>query len=392
MRILLVYDCLYPNTVGGAELWLRELAERLGREHEVTYVTRRQWARGQNPDVAGFKVVAVSPAAALYTPGGRRRLLPALAFGAGVLAHLARRRGSYDIVHCLSYPYFSLLGARLALLGRRGRPSLFGEWLECLSPAWWRAYAGRVAGSLGLALQRLCARVSPVALVFSDHTASRLRESGFKGRLVRLPGLLSEEAVAEGETPRDDELVLFAGRHTPDKRPLAAVEALARARGRRPGLHAVIVGEGPERPRVLERIRELGLEDSVQAPGFVERAELEGLLGRAACLLAPSLREGFGMAVLEAMARGTPAVVCEAPDNAAAELIEPGVNGRLSADSSPEALAAALLQVLEAGPELRASSREWFRRHGERLSMAESLEAVERLYRESSRTAATNAS
>ena len=47
MRICLIYDCLYPHTVGGAERWYRGLAERLvGEGHEVTYVTLRQWPRG----------------------------------------------------------------------------------------------------------------------------------------------------------------------------------------------------------------------------------------------------------------------------------------------------------------------------------------------------------
>ena len=46
LRICLVYDCLYPHTVGGAERWYRNLAERLAAEgHEVTYLTLRQWER-----------------------------------------------------------------------------------------------------------------------------------------------------------------------------------------------------------------------------------------------------------------------------------------------------------------------------------------------------------
>ena len=43
MKIAIVYDCLFPNTVGGAERWYRNLAERLGASHSVTYLTRRQW-------------------------------------------------------------------------------------------------------------------------------------------------------------------------------------------------------------------------------------------------------------------------------------------------------------------------------------------------------------
>jgi len=109
-------------------------------------------------------------------------------------------------------------------------------------------------------------------------------------------------------------------------------------------------------------------------------------------VVAPSLREGFGMAVVEAAAAGTPVVVCPAPDNAAVELVESGVNGELAGDTTPAAIAAALLEVIDAGPELRASSAAWFERNRERLSMDESIRVVEGIYRDSSRTAATNAS
>ena len=61
MRICLVYDCLYPWTVGGAERWMRDLAERLVADgHEVTYLTRLQWDSGDAPDIPGVRVVAVS--------------------------------------------------------------------------------------------------------------------------------------------------------------------------------------------------------------------------------------------------------------------------------------------------------------------------------------------
>lgn len=389
MRILLVYDCLYPNTVGGAELWLRALADDLGRDHEVVYLTRRQW--DSPPETPGFKVVGVS-GGDLYTSSGRRRLPTAVAFGAGVFRHLVRRRERYDVVHCLSYPYFSVLGVRLALAGRGSLPRLFVEWLECLSPQWWRRYAGALGGALGLALQALCVRLTPAAFVFSDHSAVQLARAGFAGELHMLPGLYaggSEPGAADGHDP---DLVVFAGRHTPDKRPVALVEALAIARERRPGLRGVVAGDGPERPRVLAAIRRLGLEGAVQAPGFMEREELEALLARAACLVAPSVREGFGMTVLESAAAGTPAVVCEAPDNAAAELIEPGVNGELATDASPRAIADALHRVLDAGPPLRQSAAAWFDRNRERLSIERSIEAVREVYGDSSRAPSTNAS
>src|SRR5207249_10286341 len=98
MRICVVYDCLFPYTVGGGERWYRNLAERLAAEgHQVTYLTLRQWARGELPDAGpGVEVVAAGPRMRLYTGDGRRRILPPLVFGAGVLWHMLRRGRRYE--------------------------------------------------------------------------------------------------------------------------------------------------------------------------------------------------------------------------------------------------------------------------------------------------------
>jgi len=112
MRICLIYDCLFPYTVGGAERWYRNLGERLAAEgHEVTYLTLRQWKPGESAEVSGVRVVTAGPRMELYAAGGRRRILPPLVFGAGVLWHLLRHGGRYDVVHTASFPYFSLLAA-----------------------------------------------------------------------------------------------------------------------------------------------------------------------------------------------------------------------------------------------------------------------------------------
>jgi hypothetical protein len=46
----MIYDLLYPQTVGGAELWYRNVALRLAEEgHDLTYLTMRHWALGRSP-------------------------------------------------------------------------------------------------------------------------------------------------------------------------------------------------------------------------------------------------------------------------------------------------------------------------------------------------------
>jgi glycosyltransferase involved in cell wall biosynthesis len=118
----------------------------------------------------------------------------------------------------------------------------------------------------------------------------------------------------------------------------------------------------------------------VSVPGFLDRAELEALYGRAACVVAPSLRDGFGMVVAEAAAAGTPVVVCRSPDSAAGELVEEGVNGAFASPAAPPEIGEAVVRVLDGGEELRARTRNWFAENRGRLSMAGSIDQVKRLY------------
>ena len=63
VRVCLVYDCLFPHTVGGAERWYRNLGERLAADgHEVTYLTLRQWDRGDRPRRGGRRRARRRPA------------------------------------------------------------------------------------------------------------------------------------------------------------------------------------------------------------------------------------------------------------------------------------------------------------------------------------------
>jgi glycosyltransferase involved in cell wall biosynthesis len=69
----------------------------------------------------------------------------------------------------------------------------------------------------------------------------------------------------------------------------------------------------PLASELRRRADELGVGDAVVLPGWVDAADLEGLYGLAACFAFPSLREGFGLPVLEAMLRGVPVACSDAP-------------------------------------------------------------------------------
>jgi glycosyltransferase involved in cell wall biosynthesis len=383
VRICLLYDCLFPYTVGGAERWYRNLALRLAADgHEVTYVTLRQWQRGERPQLKGVSIVEAGPWMALYGSDGNRRILPPLVYGAGVFWHLLRQGRRYDVVHTASFPYFSLLAAAAARPA--GRYAIVVDWFELWTAAYWSEYLGPVGGRIGRAVQRACLHVRQRAFCFARMTADRVRAAGLRGEVTVLAGMYESPPEPHPPAPAEP-LVVFAGRHIPEKRAPAVVPAIAAARGRLPDLRGVIFGDGPERPQVLEAIAANHLGGVVDAPGFVEAERVESTLARALCMVLPSRREGYGMIVVEASAAGVPSVVVRDPDNAAVELVDDGVNGFVAESAEPDALAEAILRVHKAGPALRESTADWFAAHRRRLSLGSSLAVVAQAYAASAR-------
>jgi glycosyltransferase involved in cell wall biosynthesis len=374
MRVCLIYDCLYPYTVGGAERWYRNLAERLaGEGHEVTYLTLRQWERGERLDLdPRVRVVTAGPRMGLYV-GGRRRILPPLVFGAGVLWHLLRHGRRYDVAHTCSFPYFSLLAA--GATRRLGRFELVVDWHEVWSRDYWREYLGRVGGRIGYAVQLACARLPQRAFCFSRLHSERLRGEGLRGEVTVLEGEYAgslERPTAQTAEP----VVVFAGRMIPEKRAPLAVAAFARAAARIDGLRGEFYGDGPEREAVRRAIVEHGMTQRASAPGFVDAQTLDAALRRALCMLSTSRREGYGMVVIESCSHATPAVVVAGPDNAATELVKEGINGTIAASADAEVIAEAIVRVHEAGMAMRESTAAWFAENAERLSLESSLRTV----------------
>jgi glycosyltransferase involved in cell wall biosynthesis len=377
VRICLVFDCLYPHSVGGGERWYRALAEGVAAHgHDVTYLTLLNWDPEVGAGVPGVAVVAVAPEMSIYS-GDRRSLSAQVRFAFGVFRHLLRHGGRYEVVQtpALHLSLFAVLAARPFR-----RFGLVVDWFEVWRREYWLEYLGPLWGRLGWLGQRLTARSRHAALCFSRLHTERLRELDYRGSITLIEGLREFDARNAEPAPAET-VVVFAGRHIPEKRATSIVPAVALARKSLPELRAEIFGDGPERQPVLQLIRELDLDEPVGAPGFVDAEHVQETLRRALCLVHPSSREGYGIVVVEASALGTPVVVVAGPDNAATELVEEGENGFVAASAEPRDLADAILCVHAAGQALRDSTREWFRRNRDRFSLETSVETVLGVYR-----------
>lgn len=152
-----------------------------------------------------------------------------------------------------------------------------------------------------------------------------------------------------------DRYILFLGTLEPRKNVTTLLQAFSLLRHEKldQGLKLVIAGgRGWGDESLLTRVEALGLRDHVIFTGFVEEEHLPDLYREALLFVYPSLYEGFGLPILEAMACGTPVITANTssmPEVAggAAILVEP---------TKPEALASAMASVL-ADPALREELR-----------------------------------
>jgi glycosyltransferase involved in cell wall biosynthesis len=357
LRVAIAYDCLYPVNTGGGERVYRRIAELLvERGHRVDYLTRRQWD-GDAPD-ASFRVIPVWTGEISDDGGGR---LPgaAVGFARALSGYLRRHRRDYDLVVVSALPVLNVFGVRAALLGTRTR--VVSDWLEVWSWRKWREYSGALVGSIAFVLQLAGLRIAGDITVNSSFTSARVRRYRRRSAPLVL-GLLDlvDTPRMTGSAPVDRGLVVFAGRHIPDKQVVSLPAAIAAARRSRNDVHLVVAGSGPETQRLRDAVAASGQEDVIRIAGRVDDDELDRLMGSAAVLVNPSRREGFGLVVAEAAARGTPSVVVAGEDNASVELVHDGVNGFVAPSVAPADLGAAIVRALDAGETLRASTRDWF--------------------------------
>jgi glycosyltransferase involved in cell wall biosynthesis len=147
-----------------------------------------------------------------------------------------------------------------------------------------------------------------------------------------LPAPWGESPVVE--LPDDARVLLCVARLAPQKGVDVAVRAVARVRTVEPRAVLVVLGEGPERPRLAG--------EGVYLPGRV--GDVAAWYRRAELLVHPARWEGFGLALLEAMLAAKPVVATRV--SAASEIVADGETGLLVPPDDPAALADAMLAVL----------------------------------------------
>ena len=336
MKIAILSDAIYPFHHGGKETLQYERAVRLAQRGHAVRVHTMHWWRERHGEIIrdGFVLDAIAPRVRLYTRKGGRSIWESIVVGLGSLRLLWSP--PFDVIDVDQFPFTPFFAAWL-VCRLRHRP-MTATWYEVWDRDYWREYMGWL-GPVGFWLQTFAARSADLVFADSALTARRLtRWLGVDSRrvIVLSPGVNPSPEPPSPESPspasgggqggglsRKMIDCIFIGRLLRHKHVDVFLHALALL----PGTTGLVVGSGPEKPRLEALASQLGITDRVQFESPDTHDAVLARLRASRLLVFPSTREGFGVAVLEAAASGVPSLVVQHPDNAAVELVRHGENG-----------------------------------------------------------------
>ena len=324
---------LVPGVVGGSETYVRELCRGLARAGELEYRVFVPTIAGDAGGGLDSRVVRGYPAS-FSTPGRMRAMTGAFLRGGALRREL--RLDELDAVHfplSVMVPLVASPPAATTIL------DLQHEFLPENFPRWELAYRRALYGA--------SARRSQIVIAISEHARETLVERlSFDPDRVRTIHLgVDLERFSPAEVPREP-FLLYPANAWPHKNHERLFEAVALLRREHRDLRLVLTGEHSDVP------------DYVDVRGRVSQDELVDLYRRAGALVFPSLYEGFGQPVLEALACACPVACSDLPP-----LREVAGDTAVYFDPlDPESIASATLEAIarggSSGPE-RAARFTW---------------------------------
>ena len=380
----------YPPHLGGSEIEAQRVCKGLiARGHRVTVLC----AGGPPmPDTARW-IDPVGVPVRIFARGLTGRLKD-YAFAFAVAWTLLKERRNYQLV------YFLMQGVHLAAglpvahwLGKAIVMKISGSSIPTLMS---RSSMGRLELKW---LEKWAYRV----MILNQGIAEEAISVGLTpGVLLWMPNPVDTDEFAPCDAARrralraelgllpDAEAVLYVGRLAPEKELASLIGAFAGVAAERPRAVLILVGDGPSRESLEERVRQLGLTERIRLVGRQPAGKVRDWLQASDVFALVSSHEGFPCALSEAMSAGLPSVVSDIPGNV--QLIDPDVHGLRVPVGGEARMAEAIAQLLgdaESRARMGLASR---RRIVENYSTQRVLDRYEALFGEAVRSQCSNTS
>lgn len=337
MRIAYISDVMYPYVKGGCEKRIWEISKRLSKKHEIHIYTMKFWEGHDLLVKDGVNLHGVCRPLSLYKLSGKRSVWQAIYFSIKLFPKIIRE--NFDVIDCNQFPYFPIFSVKAySYLNRR--PFLV-TWHEVWG-TYWYYYLG-LFGFVGKLVEFISGVLPKRIIAVSRNTRTALINLRINPKKISvIYNGIDSKFISNVEPYESTFDVVFAGRLISDKNIPVLLEAVKLVPEK---IKCAIIGDGPEKSKLIELSKEIGVQDNVCFFGFQDYDDLISILKSSRIFVMPSGREGFGIIVLEANACGIPVIVLDYKRSAAVELVEDGVTG-LICEPTAKALAEKITVLL----------------------------------------------
>jgi len=333
MRILQLCAFYYPNKEGGAEVFAKELSERLAKSNDVTMVTGKFRAGLPSPEnVNGVNVVRV--------PMLMVQNLKLLTYLFSAVIEGIKQRNNFDIAHgTMAFSAGTAAVALKKLLGKRAVVTIQGGDMGD-----YEENSGKFGGLLKPVISWTLRNADAVHAVSRD-LKRKAEELGAKGVVVIPNGVDTGKFSRRGNKRRElglegKKVILTVSRLSRKNGVDTLMEAFSKVKGAIPEAELLILGTGEDE----EKLRAMAGE-GVRFLAPVPHEQLAEYYTASDVFCRPSRDEGFGIVFIEAMACGVPPVGTSV--GGITDIMEDGRNGLLVPPENPGELAKALKSLLQ---------------------------------------------
>lgn len=218
------------------------------------------------------------------------------------------------------------------------------------------------------------------ATIIPNSAGDERRFAPHAGRAVRIDNAIDYTVFAAVERRPVPGRLITVGRLASNKNLPALLRAFACTRDLQPGLTLAVIGDGRLRFELEQQAAALNVADAVRWTGEIDDARLRAELAAAEIFLSAATYEGFGLALLEAMAAGLIPVVNDI--EAFREVIVDGQNGFLADYGQPGSVAQTLIQVLNLPPEKKQALSTAAKMTASEFDWPKAIEKFEAVYEE----------
>ena len=287
MKIAIIYDAIYPYVIGGGEKRIYEIGKRLSSHHEIHLFGMKYW-KGKNViKKNSLYLHGVCKPLNLYQ-NGRRSFFQPFYFSFYLAKNLFRH--DLDLIDCQNFPFIPCFVSKLYSLVKK-KPLII-TWLEIWNKDLWKNLG--FFGYLGSWIEGLSFKLTNKNIALTSKISTKL-DRGY----VVIPSGIDIGKIRKVKPKKEKYDILFAGRLIKEKNIDLLLRAVIGL-----NLNLCIIGNGPEGRNLKKLVKKLKLKN-VKFFDFFEKDEnIYAYMKSSKILVLPSVREGFGTIVIEALVCG----------------------------------------------------------------------------------------